>query len=92
MNLFIEPLDTEGEWFRYHHLFQDLLLRHLPDLAQPERRAAIDRAAVEWFAREGFVEDAVRHMVNAGAIDDAATLLGANITAAIDADISTEML
>ena len=91
-NLFLAPLDADGEWYRYHHLFQDLLLHHLPDLARPERRAEIDRAAGEWFAREGFVEEALGHLINAGAIDAAADLLGAKVGAVLDADMTRQVL
>jgi ATP/maltotriose-dependent transcriptional regulator MalT len=91
-NLFLVPLDADGEWYRYHHLFQDLLLHHLPDLAQPERRAEIDRRAAEWFARTGFVEEALGHLINADAIDTAADLLGANLATAIDRDMSRQVL
>jgi len=91
-NLFLVPLDADGTWYRYHHLFQDLLLHHLPELARPESRAEIDRAAAEWFAREGFVEEALGHLVHAGAIDAAAELLGANVRAVLDADMTRLVL
>lgn len=92
LNLFLVPLDADGEWYRYHHLFQDLLLHHLPGLSRPERRAEIDRAAAEWFAREGFVEEALGHLISAGAIDAAAELLGANVRAVLDADMTRQVL
>ncbi|HUL73591.1 MAG TPA: LuxR C-terminal-related transcriptional regulator [Vicinamibacterales bacterium] len=92
LNLFLVPLDADGEWYRYHHLFQDLLLHHLPDLARPERRAEIERAAAEWFAREGFIEEALGHLIKAGAVDAAAELLGANIGAILDADMTRQIL
>ena len=92
LNLFLVPLDADGEWYRYHHLFQDLLLHHLPDLARLERRVEIERAAAEWFAGEGFIEEALGHLVNAGAIDGAAGLLGANLRAVLDADMTRQVL
>jgi LuxR family maltose regulon positive regulatory protein len=92
LNLFIVALDSEGEWYRYHHLFQSLLLHHLPELGRPERRAEIDRAAAKWFAREGFVEEALRHLINAGAIDAAADLLGESIRPVLDADMTRQVL
>ena len=92
LNLFLVPLDADGEWYRYHHLFQELLLHHLPDLARPERRAEIDRAAAEWFGREGFVEEALGHLIHAGAIDAATELLGANLRAVLDADMTRQVL
>jgi LuxR family maltose regulon positive regulatory protein len=92
LNLFLVPLDADGVWYRYHHLFQDLLLNHLPELARPERRAEIDRAAAEWLAREGFVEEALGHLIRAGALDAAADLLGGNIRAVLDADLTRQVL
>jgi LuxR family maltose regulon positive regulatory protein len=92
LNLFLVPLDAEGEWYRYHHLFQDLLRHHLQELAQPARRAEIDRLAAEWFAREGLVEEALGHLINAGAVDAAAALLGANMRAVLDEDMTRQVL
>ena len=92
LNLFLVPLDGEGEWYRYHHLFQDLLQHHLPDLARPERRVEIDRTAAEWLAREGFVEEALGHLIRAGALDAAADLLGGNLRAVLDADMTRQVL
>jgi len=85
-------LDAEGRWFRYHHLFQDLLLHHLPELGLPERRAAIHRRAAAWFAREGLVEEALRHWIAAGELDAAADLVGEHLRAVIDEDMSRRLL
>ena len=52
----------------------------------------LDRAAGEWFAREGFVEEALGHLINAGAIDAAADVLGANVRAVLDADMTWQVL
>ena len=92
LNLFLVPLDADGEWYRYHHLFQDLLLHHLPELTRLERRAEIDRAAATWLAREGFIEEALGHLIRAGALDRAADLLGGNIRAVLDADMTRQIL
>ncbi|HSB69018.1 MAG TPA: LuxR C-terminal-related transcriptional regulator [Candidatus Methylomirabilis sp.] len=91
-NLFLVPLDHDRRWYRYHHLFQGLLLRHLPELAAPERRAVIHRRAADWFAREGLIEEAIRHYVSAGDVDAAAALVEAHLHAVLDADISRRTL
>jgi LuxR family maltose regulon positive regulatory protein len=91
-NMFMVPLDGEGRWYRYHHLFQELLLHHLPDLSAPDRRAEIHRRAGAWFAREGLVEEALRHWIEAGDLDAAAALLGEHILDSIDEDIGRAVL
>ncbi len=59
--LFCIPLDDRGEWFRYHHLFHELLLRQSQSrLNEVEIRALHGRAA-KWFDAEGLLTDAIRH-------------------------------
>lgn len=59
-NLFVVPLDRERVWYRYHHLFADVLLaRLLAD--QADRVPALHRAASDWFLAQGQPVDAVRH-------------------------------
>ena len=67
--LFLVPLDAERRWFRYHHLFRQLLLQRLPELESPEQRARITARAAEWFAGEGLVEEAIQLWVEAGEVD-----------------------
>ncbi|MBE2234280.1 MAG: hypothetical protein IAE85_12375 [Anaerolinea sp.] len=49
-NLFVTSLDNDRQWYRYHHLFQELLQRRLLDQAGPERVAELHRRAAAWFA------------------------------------------
>ena len=64
-NLFLLPLDDERRWWRYHHLFADLLRARL--LAQhPDRVAALHRAAAAWHERHGLPDDAIRHALAGG--------------------------
>jgi LuxR family maltose regulon positive regulatory protein len=51
-NLFLVPLDAHGEWYRYHHLFQDLLRRQLLE-TEPDLVPVVVRRAAEWFERHG---------------------------------------
>ena len=51
-NLFVVPLDDQRRWYRYHHLFADVLQAHLED-EQPERAPELHRRASEWYEREG---------------------------------------
>ncbi len=60
-NLFVVALDDRREWYRYHQLFADLLRHRL--LAQDRDHArALHRRAADWFAREGEVVEACRHL------------------------------
>jgi ATP/maltotriose-dependent transcriptional regulator MalT len=67
-NLFVVPLDAERRWYRYHHLFADLLRAHLHPAA-PDRVPELHRRAAGWAEAHGPIEDAVRHALAAG--DDA---------------------
>jgi LuxR family maltose regulon positive regulatory protein len=73
-NAFVVPLDPERTWFRYHHLFGDLLRLELRRTL-PDQVPALHRRAAGWFIRQGLVVDAVRHTQAAGDWSDAARLL-----------------
>src|SRR5215475_3879724 len=64
-NLFVVPLDEERRWWRYHHLFADLLRARL-ERARPQRIPGLHRAAAAWHEQYGFADDAVRHALAAG--------------------------
>ncbi|HET6651588.1 MAG TPA: LuxR C-terminal-related transcriptional regulator [Nocardioides sp.] len=73
-NLFLVPLDTDRSWYRYHHLFADVLLARL--LAeQPDAVPGLHLSASAWYAAHGLVEDAVRHALAAPDHDRAAYLM-----------------
>ena len=59
-NLFLFPLDDKREWFRYHHLFAELL-RHRLRRRQPEPIPTLYLRASQWYAQEGKVETAVQY-------------------------------
>ncbi len=80
-HLFIVPLDGTRQWYRYHHLFRDMLLYWLQARYTADEIAAINRQAAAWYARNGYVDVAVRQLSAAGADDDAADLIQANIPA-----------
>ena len=76
-NLFIVPLDQAREWYRYHHLFADLL-RHRLEIEVGDS-APLHRQASGWYAEHGFTADAIRHALAAADWDSAASLiLGVN--------------
>jgi len=59
-NAFVVSLDPERTWFRYHHLFADLLRLELRRV-MPEQVPALHRRAAGWFAEHGQVAEAIRH-------------------------------
>ncbi|HMA07492.1 MAG TPA: hypothetical protein VKP68_06520, partial [Ramlibacter sp.] len=60
-NLFLLPLDNRREWFRYHHLFAELLRRRLRETYAPDAVASLHRAAADWHASQHDIAEAVRH-------------------------------
>ncbi len=68
-NLFLVPLDGRGEWFRYHHLFQELLQLELAR-TDAGRAAELRRRAGAWCRERGLVEETLEYLSEAG--DDAA--------------------
>ena len=73
-NAFVVSLDPERTWFRYHHLFGDLLRLELRRTL-PEQVPGLHRRAAEWFLRHGQLVDGIRHTQAAGDWPDAARLL-----------------
>ncbi len=63
-NLFVIPLDDEGRWYRYHHLFGDLL-RDLLSTRHKERVGELHRRASRWYAQAGMVSEAIQHALAA---------------------------
>ena len=74
--LFLIPLDADGRWYRYHHLFAQVLRARLRRDA-PDRASALCRRASAWYARHGMVAEAVRYALAGGDLDRAADLIEA---------------
>jgi LuxR family maltose regulon positive regulatory protein len=72
--LFLIPLDEVRGWWRYHHLFADLLRARL-QTEQPGRVPRLHRNAAAWYAERGLADDAIRHAVAAGEMSLAARLI-----------------
>ncbi len=64
-NLFLSPLDEEGRWFRYHHLFAEFLRQRLHKLGEEKVRQLHQRAS-EWYDENGLVDEALQHALAAG--------------------------
>jgi LuxR family maltose regulon positive regulatory protein len=73
-NLFVVPLDDNRRWYRYHHLFADVLLTHLAD-ERPELVRDLHRRASRWYDEAGEPLAAVRHALAGGDVDRAAELV-----------------
>nr|WP_298139153.1 LuxR C-terminal-related transcriptional regulator [uncultured Pseudomonas sp.] len=70
--VFLVPLDEQGKWFRYHHLFSDLLR------ARPETglsMSSLHLRACRWFGSQGLLDEAIEHALLAGQPDVAASLV-----------------
>ncbi len=70
-NLFVVPLDDRREWYRYHHLFADVLRARLLD-EDPQAPTELHRRAAGWFAGHDDPSSAIRHALAAGDVDRAA--------------------
>ncbi len=73
-NLFIIPLDDKRHWYRYHHLFADVLQAHLTE-AQPDQLTDIHLRASEWYEQNGLRSDAIRHALAARDFERSAGLI-----------------
>jgi LuxR family maltose regulon positive regulatory protein len=76
-NLFVISLSDDGEWYRYHHLFQELLRHRLEATTTPERIAALHIEASKWLAQNGYVDEALQHALIGEDADGAAQLIEA---------------
>ena len=73
--LFVVPLDDERRWFRYHHLFADLLRQRLGGRLGADDVADLHRRASSWFEEQGSAPEAIRHALAAGDPGRAADLI-----------------
>lgn len=73
-NLFVIPLDEERRWYRYHHLFSDLLRSQLTRL-RPEEIPQLHRRASQWYEEHGDIRAAVEHALRDADPDRAAQLI-----------------
>lgn len=73
-NLLVVPLDRQREWYRYHHLFGELLRSELAR-REPDTIRDLHRNAAGWCETNGRPEEALRHAQAAGDVDDVARLV-----------------
>ena len=73
-NLFVVPLDDRRRWYRYHHLFAEVLQARLPE-ERPDQVPALHRRASEWYEQNGLPAEAIRHALAATDLQRAAGLI-----------------
>ena len=79
-NFFLIPLDDRRHWYRYHHLFADVLRAHLT-AEHPEQLPILHRRASKWYEEAGSVPEAIRHALAAEDFEHAAHLIERSIPA-----------
>ena len=77
MNLFLIPLDEERHWYRYHHLFSDVLHKRL-EHQYPHLLPELHRRASIWYEKNGFISEAIQYALEAGDQNRAAQLIEQN--------------
>lgn len=77
-NLFIFPLDNRRQWYRYHHLFAELLRHHLHRQMPPHDLTALHCRAAEWYEANGLAAAATNHALKAPDVERAVRLIEQN--------------
>jgi LuxR family maltose regulon positive regulatory protein len=83
-NLFLVPLDNQRNWYRYHHLFRDLLQQHLKQTLSSDQIASMHCRASDWYKENNMIVDAIRHAFEAGDMVHVARLVEENIFTLLD--------
>jgi LuxR family maltose regulon positive regulatory protein len=88
-NLFVIPLDDERNWYRYHHLFVEVLRQRLRQ-EHPDLVSVLHRRACEWFERQGLVGEAINHALAAQDWERALRLIESNgVTVVLSRQVQT---
>jgi LuxR family maltose regulon positive regulatory protein len=77
-NLFLVSLDDERCWYRYHHLFVDVLRQMYKSASQPDQMARLHGRAGDWYRQNGLIAEAVHHALQAGDHEHAAEIVEEN--------------
>ena len=83
-NLFVIPLDDERRWYRYHHLFADLLQSMLRQRRSREQIHELHRWASQWYQSEGDLGETMSHILAAQDFEQAASMIDENIIDLVD--------
>ena len=82
--LFVISLDEVNEWYRYHHLFAELLRVRLHQQLDSQTVAGLHQRAGEWHARHGLIEEAVRHFLACGDVEAAVRVVADHAQPGLD--------
>jgi LuxR family maltose regulon positive regulatory protein len=83
-NLFLVPLDTRQRWYRYHHLFAELLQQRLHTHCSQAELTTLHRRASAWYGRHDLLEEAIHHALLAGDAWQATQLVEAHFFPAFE--------
>ena len=90
-NVFIIRLDERQGWYRFHHLFGQLLKQRLQMLSSAEELALLHRRASMWYAEQGLIEQAIDHALVAGDVSSATSLVEAQFLPAFEQEQLAQM-
>jgi ATP/maltotriose-dependent transcriptional regulator MalT len=82
--LFLISLDDHREWYRYHHVFQELLQRRASAELGSDQVVNLHHLASNWFEQQGRVDEALHHTLAAGDLDLAARQMSAGLREALN--------
>ena len=85
-NLFLVNLDAEDRWFRYHHLFQQLLQNQLKQQYSPDKITALHDRASQWFESQELIEESIEHALHGENVERAAEIVEGHRYHAFSAD------
>ena len=84
-NLFVIPLDDEQRWYRYHHLFSDLLRLGL-EQNHPGLLPGLHLRASRWYEAQGMLAEALDHALAAGEVERVAKIVSSNVLILTEGD------
>ncbi|MBT8453458.1 MAG: hypothetical protein KJO40_15955 [Deltaproteobacteria bacterium] len=91
-NLFLAPLGPAHGWYRYHHLFRQLLLERHADFGTATSQTDLLKRAGAWFCAEGWIEDGLTCFLAANDLEAAEDVIGAHLHQTLDSDLSKRTL
>lgn len=84
--LFCIALDGQDEWFRFHHMFADLLRKQLEERCGKEEKSRLHRIVSHWFEKNNYIEEAIHHSLEADDMEAAIEILGSARQALMNKD------